>query len=66
MIYAILGGLIGFVVGSIAGAVVTPKRGADLLENARSKFRQARTEADSAAASAEQTVKENFEQATRD
>ena len=65
MPYAFLGALIGFVVGSIAGAVIAPKRGADLLENARIKFRRARVEADAAADEAQQAVERSFEEARR-
>ena len=65
MPYAFLGALIGFVVGSIAGAMLAPKKGADILENARIKFRRARAEADAAADNAEKAVKESFEEARR-
>ena len=65
MPYAFLGALIGFVVGSIAGAMLAPKKGADILENARIKFRRARVEADAAADNAEKAVKESFEEARR-
>jgi gas vesicle protein len=65
MPYAFLGALIGFVVGSVAGAMLAPKKGADILENARIKFRRARVEADAAADNAEKAVKESFEEARR-
>ena len=65
MPYAFLGALIGFVVGSIAGAVIAPKRGADLLENARIRFRRARVEADAAADEAQRSIEQSFEEARR-
>ena len=65
MPYAFLGALIGFIVGSVAGAMLAPKKGADILENARIKFRRARVEADAAADNAEKAVKESFEEARR-
>ena len=65
MPYAFLGALIGFVVGSVAGAMLAPKKGADILANARIKFRRARVEADAAADDAEKAVEESFEEARR-
>ncbi len=65
MPYAFLGALIGFVVGSVAGAMIAPKRGADILESARIRFRRARVEADAAADDAERSLAESFEEARR-
>ena len=63
MPYAFLGALLGFVVGSIAGAMIAPRKGVDLLESARSRFRRARVDADAAADEAERSLEESFEEA---
>ena len=56
----------GFVVGTVAGALLAPRRGAKALQILGARFQQARKAADDAADAAEASIQERFQKARRD
>ena len=56
----------GFVVGTVAGALLAPRRGAKALQILGARFQQARKAADEAADAAEASIQERFQKARRD
>jgi len=63
--YTFLGALIGFIVGSIAGALIAPRRWRDILESSRIRFRKSRLEANAAADHAEQELRKSLKEGQR-
>ncbi len=66
MIYIVLGGIIGFAVGNLAGALFAPRQRARPIDALRRRLEQARSDADRAADSAEQSIRDRYENARKD
>lgn len=66
MIYIVLGGIIGFAVGNLAGALFAPRQGARPIHALRRRLEQARADADRDADSAEQSIRDRYENARKD
>ena len=62
----VLGGIIGFAVGNLAGALFAPRQGASPIDAIRRRLERARSDADRAAESAEQSIRDRYENARKD
>ncbi|HJO06179.1 MAG TPA: YtxH domain-containing protein [Chloroflexota bacterium] len=66
MIYIVLGGIIGFAVGNLAGALFAPRQRARPIDALRHRLEQARSDANRAADSVEQSIRDRYENARKD
>ncbi len=66
MFIIILGGLLGFAIGNLAGALFTSKHGARPIDAIRRRLEQARSDADRAADRAAESIRERYEDARKD
>lgn len=65
MIYIILGGIIGFAVGNLAGGFFAPRHGTRPIDAIRRRIERARADADQAADRAEQSIRDHYEDAKK-
>ena len=66
VIYIILGGILGFAVGNLAGAFFSPGHGDRPIDAIRRRLETARADADRAADRADAAIRERFDSARRD
>jgi hypothetical protein len=66
MYIIILGGLLGFAIGNLAGALFGLKNGSRPIDAIRQRLEQARADADRAADRAAESIRERFDRAKHD
>jgi gas vesicle protein len=62
MFFIIIGGIIGFAVGNVVGAIFAPKRIVQTMSQIRHRIDKARASAEAEAERTEQEIKKHYEQ----
>ena len=66
MYIIILGGILGFAIGNLAGALFAPRRGGRAIDAIRQRLDRARADADRAADRAEQDIRARYDNSKQD